>query len=60
MEHRDFTLDVLESAISGYSRTLSDQTKERRRSTVLIPIYCRLKKGILFDQKICNDETPHP
>ena len=47
MEHRDFTLDVLESAISGYnSRTLSDQTKERRRSAVLIPIYCSAQNSL--------------
>ncbi|MBO00062.1 MAG: coenzyme A pyrophosphatase [Acidimicrobiaceae bacterium] len=46
-EHRDFTLDVLESAISGYnSRTLSDQTKERRRSAVLIPIYCSAQNSL--------------
>ena len=48
MEHRDFTLDVLESAISGYnSRTLSDQTKERRRSAVLIPIYCSAQNSLV-------------
>ena len=36
-----FTLEALESAISGYnSRTLTDKTKEQRRSAVLIPIYC--------------------
>jgi len=40
-ERRAFTLEALESAISGYnSRTLTDQTKEQRRSAVLIPIYC--------------------
>jgi len=47
MEYRDFTLDVLESAISGYnSRTLSGQTKERRRSAVLIPIYCSAQNSL--------------
>tara|TARA_B100000965_G_scaffold378848_1_gene374096 strand:- start:214 stop:897 length:684 start_codon:yes stop_codon:yes gene_type:complete len=36
-----FTLEALESAISGYnSRTLTDETKEQRRSAVLIPVYC--------------------
>ena len=40
-ERRAFTLEALESIISGYnSRTLSDKTKEQRRSAVLIPIYC--------------------
>ena len=40
-ERRAFTLEALESAISGYnSRTLTDKTKEQRRSAVLIPIYC--------------------
>lgn len=40
-ERRAFTLEALESTISGYnSRTLSDKTKEQRRSAVLIPIYC--------------------
>ena len=40
-EPRAFTLEALESAISGYnSRTLTDKTKEQRRSAVLIPIYC--------------------
>lgn len=40
-ERRAFTLEALESAISGYnSRTLTDETKEQRRSAVLIPIYC--------------------
>ncbi|MBN39563.1 MAG: coenzyme A pyrophosphatase [Acidimicrobiaceae bacterium] len=41
IERRAFTLESLESAISGYnSRTLTDETKEQRRSAVLIPIYC--------------------
>ena len=40
-ERKAFTLEALESIISGYnSRTLSDKTKEQRRSAVLIPIYC--------------------
>ena len=40
-ERRAFTLEALESIISGYnSRTHSDKTKEQRRSAVLIPIYC--------------------
>lgn len=40
-ERKAFTLEALESAISGYnSRTLTDETKEQRRSAVLIPIYC--------------------
>lgn len=40
-ERTAFTLEALESAISGYnSRTLTDETKEQRRSAVLIPIYC--------------------
>tara|TARA_B100000579_G_scaffold412018_1_gene403312 strand:+ start:1484 stop:2167 length:684 start_codon:yes stop_codon:yes gene_type:complete len=40
-ERRAFTLEALESAISGYnSRTLTDETKEQRRSAVLIPVYC--------------------
>ena len=40
-ERTAFTLEALESAISGYnSRTLTDKTKEQRRSAVLIPIYC--------------------
>ena len=40
-ERRAFTLEALESAISGYnSRTLTDQRNEQRRSAVLIPIYC--------------------
>ena len=40
-ERRAFTLEALESTISGYnSRTLTDETKEQRRSAVLIPIYC--------------------
>ena len=40
-ERKAFTLEALESIISGYnSRTHSDKTKEQRRSAVLIPIYC--------------------
>lgn len=40
-ERTAFTLEALESAISGYnSRTLTDETKEQRRSAVLIPVYC--------------------
>ena len=40
-ERTAFTLEALESAITGYnSRTLTDETKEQRRSAVLIPIYC--------------------
>jgi 8-oxo-dGTP pyrophosphatase MutT (NUDIX family) len=46
-ERTAFTLEALESAISGYnSRTLSDQTKERRRSAVLIPIYCSAQNSL--------------
>ena len=40
-ERTAFTLEALESAITGYnSRTLTDETKEQRRSAVLIPVYC--------------------
>ena len=46
-ERTAFTLEALESAISGYnSRTLTDETKEQRRSAVLIPIYCSAQNSL--------------